>query len=53
MKDRKHLPCVRRNRFTSRQNAQTAANAISANQGKLRIPEPCPHCDGWHLGDSQ
>ncbi|QNJ57366.1 hypothetical protein Dolphis_60 [Pseudomonas phage Dolphis] len=53
MTDRSKLPCARRNRFKTRQTAQTAANAIAANQGKVRYPEACQHCNGWHLGGDQ
>lgn len=47
------LPCARRRRFKTRQTAQTAANAIASNQRKLRLPEPCQHCNSWHLGGAR
>lgn len=43
------LPCARFKRFKSRDAAYAAAVAISNRGGRSRLPEPCHHCNGWHL----
>lgn len=41
--------CKPRRRYQTRDTAHTAAAAIAARGGKQRLPETCPHCNGWHL----
>lgn len=45
--------CKLRRRFDSKKHAQAAALRIFCNTNKQRIPEPCRHCHGWHLGESK
>lgn len=41
--------CAPRKSFKTRESAQAAAVSIAARHNTHRIPEPCPHCNGWHL----
>jgi hypothetical protein len=41
--------CYPRKTFGTKEQACTAARAIVARGGPLRLAEPCPHCSGWHL----
>lgn len=43
--------CKLRRRFDNRQHAQVAANRIANTSGKMRRPETCRHCNGWHLSE--
>lgn len=41
--------CHPRKRFETKQAADSACNSIVRRGGPLRLPEPCHHCNGWHL----
>lgn len=45
----KDKPCAQRKRFNDKRTAQAACYRI-ANTDKTRYyPEPCTHCNGYHL----
>lgn len=41
--------CHPRRRYQTRDTASAASAAIVSRGGQQRLPEPCPHCNGWHL----
>lgn len=41
--------CYPRRKYETQTQASTAARAIVARGGVQRLPEPCQHCNGWHL----
>lgn len=41
--------CWPRKRFESRDAAHAASVRIAHGATKYRLPEPCMHCNGWHL----
>jgi len=41
--------CHPRKRFGTRESAQSAGVRIANTLKQYRLPEPCQHCNGWHL----
>lgn len=45
--------CYPRKRFEKKAAADAACSSLIARGGPLRLPEACPHCNGWHLATAE
>lgn len=45
----KQRECHPRKRFRDADSARAAAQNVARWRGLQRLPEPCSHCNGYHL----